>query len=335
MDKNTENRHPKISVVMPVYNAARYLRESIDSILRQTCEDFEFIIINDGSVDESQKIIDEYAARDPRITSFHQKNHGVVYTANRAISMAQGEYIARMDADDISLPDRLRQESAILDLSPNVILVFSSFEVFNDRGEYCYRELVPYEDRDVKRALYFRNPIANGSTMLRRSSFEQVGRFDDVFAEDFQLWMKLLPHGKFQGTGTTLYRWRMNPDGLTLQNNNLSMKQGRAYIEDQWEGNHPQYLPRKVILSSSSHYLKDSPHSGRAYKEMYLTDLSQMAAKLFTHGYRLDGIKQLLIVASTGRTGAVVALRRIYFISRGSYGKLRKATHSNKNIYLD
>lgn len=318
---------------MPVYNAEKYLRESIDSILRQTFTDFEFIIINDGSIDESQNIIDEYAGRDPRIVSLYQENQGVVSTANKATSIAKGKYIARMDADDASMPDRLRQESAILDSNPNVVLVYSSFEIFNDHGEHIYRELVPYENSDVKRALYLRNPIANGSTMIRKHALEQAGYFDSVFAEDFHLWMKLSSRGDFQGTGTTLYRWRMNPDGLTLQNNSLSIEQGKGYIEARWQKDQPKYVPRHTILSSSNHYLKDSLRSGIAYKEMYLTDLSQMAAKLFVHGYILEGLRQLFTIASTGRAGTKIVLRRIHFISRGHYGKLRKLVPFGKNSY--
>lgn len=327
--------NPKVSVVMPVYNAEKFLRESLDSILRQTFEDFEIIIINDGSTDTSKDIINEYQKRDSRIIVNHQKNHGVVYTANKAIQMARGEYIARMDADDVSLPDRLAQQVNILDKHHKTILVCSSFEVFDAKGEFRYRDLVPPENKDLKRALYLRNPIANGSTMIRKKSLEEAGLFDDVFAEDFHMWMKLKNKGDFEATGTILYRWRMNPNGLTMSNNDLSINQGKAYIDALWQEDAPKNVTRQEIATIIANYKKTYKSKGMEFGNIILSDLTQMAAKLFLRGYYLNGIKQLFDVAFTSRAGSKAALQRIHFISAGHYSRLRKKIPFGRGTALD
>jgi glycosyltransferase involved in cell wall biosynthesis len=331
MTSNTTN--PKVSVVMPVYNAEKFLRESLDSILRQTFEDFEVIIINDGSTDDSKSIINEYQKRDDRIIVHHQKNHGVVYTANRAIQMAKGEYIARMDADDVSFPDRFLQEVEILDRHPKTVLVCSSFEVFDSNGEFRYRDLVPPNTEDIKRALYLRNPIANGSTMVRKKALEEAGLFDEVFAEDFHMWMKLINKGDFEGTGTVLYRWRMNPNGLTLSNNSLSIHQGKNYINNLWQEGVPRNVTRKEIAKLIANYKKVHKAKGMEFSNIILTDLTQLAAKLFLKGQYLNGIRQLLAVAFVNTAGTKAALQRLHFISTGHYNKLRKRIPFGRGTY--
>src|ERR1051325_5151993 len=112
---------PAVSVIMPVYNAERYLREAVQSILNQTFSDFEFLIINDGSTDQSQLILQEYAARDARIVLKSRPNTGYTRALNELLAMARGELIARMDADDISEPQRLALQAALLRENPDLI----------------------------------------------------------------------------------------------------------------------------------------------------------------------------------------------------------------------
>ena len=101
---------PQVSIIMPVYNGEKFLKEAIESILSQTFTDFEFIIVNDGSIDSSLKIIREYANRDSRIKIIDQKNTGIIGALNNALKASKGTYIARMDSDDISNPDRLKKQ---------------------------------------------------------------------------------------------------------------------------------------------------------------------------------------------------------------------------------
>lgn len=311
---------------MPVYNAEKFLRESIDSILRQTFLDFEFIIINDGSRDESQKIIDEYAKRDKRIIALRQNNHGVVYTANKAIQTARGKYIARMDADDISIPERLEEQYNILEKNPKIILACSSFEVFSDDGEFQYKDTVPPDNIAIKQSLYVRNPIANGSTLIRKSALEDIGLFDDVFAEDLHMWIKLFDRGEFQSTGTVLYRWRMNPNGLTLTNNSLTHHKSLNYISELWQKYPPTISSRRDLRRHSQKYIEEYGKRGRNYREIYLVDASRLASRFINHNNFMHGLRQLLNVALSSKAGFRIALQRIYFVIRG------KISYPKKNL---
>lgn len=313
-----------MSVVMPVYNAEKFLKESIDSILRQTFDDFEFIIINDGSTDNSQDIIDYYSSIDSRVVAVKQSNHGVVYTANKAIDLSKGEYVARIDADDIALPQRLEQEVAILNKHKNTVLVCSSFEVIDEDGEFLYKNITTPDNTSIKRALYLRNPIANGSTMIRKEALLKVGKFDDIFAEDFHLWMKLEKLGDFEATGTVLYRWRMNTNGLTLSNNDLSMSQAKLYIDSLWEEKTPENVTLKDIKMINNFYSKDHTKDSGLFESVALSDISQLAAKLFISGHYTRGLRQLFVLAFSSKKGFKASINRVYFVIRGKIPNLRK-----------
>src|SRR5690349_21132656 len=116
--------NPAISVIMPVYNSAKFLRLAVESILDQTFKDFEFLIINDGSTDESEAILLEHAARDPRIVYIkNETNIGLIASLNKALSLAKGKYIARMDGDDVSLPERLAKQVSYLEENNTVAVL--------------------------------------------------------------------------------------------------------------------------------------------------------------------------------------------------------------------
>ena len=124
---------PRISVLMPAYNSEQYVAESIESILNQTFTDFEFIIINDGSTDNTAKIIDEYAKRDERIKFVNNsKNKGLIGVLNEGLNLARGEYIARMDSDDISLPTRFERQIAYMELHPKCGVLGTWFQMFGN-----------------------------------------------------------------------------------------------------------------------------------------------------------------------------------------------------------
>ena len=113
---------PKVSILMPVYNSAEFLREAIESMLSQSFKDFEFLIVDDGSTDGSAGILAEYVEKDSRIRIIrNEKNQGIVYSLNRGLKECTGEYIARMDSDDIALKERLDKQIAVLDKNPDII----------------------------------------------------------------------------------------------------------------------------------------------------------------------------------------------------------------------
>ncbi len=127
---------PTVSVLMPVYNGERYLRPAIESILAQTFTDFEFVIIDDGSNDTSPSILRQYADRDPRVKLFLREHRGVPDTLNEAFATSRGKYLARMDCDDVALPERFARQVALLDADPAVVCAGGYFQLIDGRGRY-------------------------------------------------------------------------------------------------------------------------------------------------------------------------------------------------------
>lgn len=176
-----------ISVVMSVYNGEKYLVEAIESILNQTYENFEFIIINDGSKDNSVEIIKDYMKTDNRIVLIDRENKGLPYSLNEGINIAKGEYIARMDADDISLPTRF--EKQIKYMEENKLDVCGSYiKLFGDNTK---EQIVKYpiNHDDIKFRLLFMSSLAHPTAILKKQIFGKVKYRDDYkVAQDYQLW---------------------------------------------------------------------------------------------------------------------------------------------------
>lgn len=322
MMKNT-NR-PLVSVIMPVYNAEAYLAEALDSLLRQTYENFELIIINDGSKDNSQAIIDTYVARDDRIIALHQTNKGVVAAANRAASKARGKYIIRTDSDDISFNTRLEDLVACALSHPEAVVISGNIEVINERGEFVYRHIIPPYTEEIKRAMYLRNPLPNGATLIRRDAFEEVGRYSDVFAEDFHLWVKLFDKGDFVATDSFVYRWRINSTGLTMSNNDKSIAKEKEYAAILWGNYTINYLPRKAVLERANAYYQTFERHGIEYKHIFLFDLARTSIHLMKRGKLAQGTKQLFTIASTGRTGLKIVWQRLWLATHGASQQVLK-----------
>lgn len=175
---------------MPVYNAEKYLGTAIESILNQTFRDFEFIIINDGSTDSSADIIRSY--HDQRILLIENPiNVGITSTMNRGLSMGRGEYIARMDADDISMPTRLEKQLDFLIHNKNIGVVGSAIRIIDHNGKPHHTSSFPQEDSLIRWTMCFSNPMANGSLMMRSENILRVGGYQSSAAEDYNLLEKL------------------------------------------------------------------------------------------------------------------------------------------------
>ena len=178
-----------VTVLMPVYNGGKYLNEAIESILGQIYTDFEFLIIDDGSTDNSSQIIKSYS--DPRIRILdNEKNLGLAHTLNRGIASARGKYIARMDCDDIALPSRLGKQVSYMDAHPGVGVCGSWIRVINTLQNRVWAP--PVDSESIKCKLLFGSPFAHSSVMIRRDAFLNLGlKYDPLYphAEDYQLWV--------------------------------------------------------------------------------------------------------------------------------------------------
>lgn len=175
---------------MPVYNGECYLQESIDSVLSQTFTEFEFIIINDGSIDRSDEILKSYYDSRIRLIQ-NNSNIGVVATLNKGLSIARGELVARMDCDDVCMPERFKVQASFMDANPTVGICGSWVEVLN--GAHKTTLKFPTAHEDIRAQLLFGNPIAHPTVMLRRSIFIDHGLWYDEserHAEDYGLWVR-------------------------------------------------------------------------------------------------------------------------------------------------
>lgn len=176
---------PIISVIMPVYNAEPYLRLAIESILKQTFRDFEMIIVNDASTDASATIIRRYAKTDPRIHFItHDQNKGLPGALNTALSQAQGKYIARMDQDDISLPDRLKLQFQFLEAHKDITLIGGGYAPFNESG-HRINIFHPKSSIEIAWRFISNSYFCHPSIMFRSEALKDIGEYPNVGAEDF------------------------------------------------------------------------------------------------------------------------------------------------------
>ena len=198
-----------VSVVMPVYNGALYLKEAIDSILSQTHSNLELIIINDGSTDDSERIIQSYT--DKRIVYLkNEVNSRICVTLNRGLDIAKGKYIARMDCDDISVPERLQKQVEYMEQNPSIGISGSDIIVF---GEGIEDRLFTFEhDKDICRAgLLFATCFAHPAVMIRKSLLDEYNfRYDDSYRglEDFELWYRISKHTELVNIPEALLHYR-------------------------------------------------------------------------------------------------------------------------------
>lgn len=200
---------PKISVLMSAYNSEKYVAEAIDSILNQTFSDFEFIILNDGSTDKTADIIEQYAKRDKRIQFVNNtKNQGIITVLNQGLAMCQGEYIARMDSDDISLPTRFEKQVKYMDEHPECGVLGTSIIIYDKENnkEYIQKQRITFCD------LLQQCCIINPSVMLRRSVLLNnniLYRPKYILAEDYGMWSELIKFTELHNLPDILlkYRW--------------------------------------------------------------------------------------------------------------------------------
>lgn len=209
---------PRVSVVMAVYNGERCLRSAIASILDQSYHDFEFIMIDDGSNDDSYAIICDCAGRDSRLVpSRNEDNIGLTASLNKGLDMAQGEFFARQDADDISLRDRLSDQVEFLDSHPDVCLVGAATGLIDEDGNFLGNRPGLKGADDPRQELLRRNYLAHGSIMARRQMIVDVGGYRNAFyyAQDYDLWLRLSERCGVHKLARVLYWRRATPIGLS------------------------------------------------------------------------------------------------------------------------
>lgn len=226
MDTETRNDKPLVSVLLPVYNAQDTVVEAIQSILSQTYTYFELVVINDGSTDATRERI--LSVRDDRIRYYENEgNQGLVYTLNRGIDLCRGKYIARMDADDISLPTRFEKQVEVMEKSPNIIVCGTDISFFGDpkRVKRARAGYICFSSPDVfRKILIIVIGFAHSAVMMRKSILDKYHlRYDADYpcAEDYKFWMDLAPYGDFYNIPEKLLMYRFSATQITRSENQV------------------------------------------------------------------------------------------------------------------
>ncbi|HEX8910957.1 MAG TPA: glycosyltransferase [Humisphaera sp.] len=210
-----------VSVILPVFNAESYLAEAVDSVLSQSLRDFELIAVDDGSGDGSGRLLDEFARRDGRVRVIHQRNLGLGWAPNRAAAEARGKYLARMDADDVAVPDRLERQAAYLDANPEVVVVGGAIELFG-----CGTPVVrhyPETDAEIRSMIDRVVPFGGPAVMMRTAAFRRVGGYRPAFnvAEDYDLWFRMSEQGQLANLPEVVLRSRRHLRQSTRNHRNV------------------------------------------------------------------------------------------------------------------
>jgi glycosyltransferase involved in cell wall biosynthesis len=203
---------------MPVYNGERFLRPAIESILCQTFKDFEFIIVDDGSTDSSVTIIRSYSDERIRLLQ-NTRNLGITRTLNTGLGVSGGEYICRMDADDISLPQRLQIQIDFMDSHRKIALAGSNVILIDFAGENRGREDHPTQPNLIKRRIFVHNPFAHSSVIIRSSVLKESGYYDPQFLhnEDYDLWLRLAAKYQLANIEEPLLKRRIHEQNITVE----------------------------------------------------------------------------------------------------------------------
>jgi glycosyltransferase involved in cell wall biosynthesis len=214
---------PLISILLPVFNAERTLGEAIDSILNQSFLNFELLILLDGCTDESKIISLLY--KDPRIKIIESSNVGLVEILNLGISHAKGKYIARQDADDISMPNRLEVQVTIMESSNEIGMLGSWAQIFSDKNNAERFHRHPKTHNAITLFLLFDNPFVHSSIMIRGDVIKSFGGYSALFSrnppEDYDLWVKVSRQFLCLNIPVSLVRYREVEDSISLKNRNL------------------------------------------------------------------------------------------------------------------
>jgi glycosyltransferase involved in cell wall biosynthesis len=229
----TEEKLPRISVLMPVYNNDRYIVEAVESILNQTVTDFEFIIVDDGSTDRTSTILSDYEKRDPRVRVIRQENRGIVTALNAGIAFCKALYIARMDGDDISYPNRFGLQMDYLDNNPDCVVVGGVFMSIDEDGNslspyrFARNRVTSFQTFPIQVALTV-HPLA----MIRKQALVAVGGYRSTFphAEDYELFLRISEYGRLHNLDEILLSYRNHRQSISRRNIELQ-ETAMAYAE--------------------------------------------------------------------------------------------------------
>ncbi len=213
---------------MSVFNGERFLLAAVDSILGQTYDDLEFVVIDDGSTDGSSEILEKRRREDPRLRVFRHPNMGLTRSLNRGLELSGGEYVARMDADDLADQRRIERQVAFLDSHPDVGLLGTGYYEIDGEGRTIGVKRFPTDDQTLRATLMRYNPFFHASVMLRRDVLTTVGLYDVAWplVEDYELWFRVARHARLANLSEPLGMRRYDGVNVSIRRDNEQLAWG-------------------------------------------------------------------------------------------------------------
>ena len=306
------DKTPLVSIINPTFNDARYIEASIRSVLSQDFTDFEYIIINDGSTDDTEKIVKRLQKEDSRIRLVSQKNQGLVASLNRGLKMAKGKYIARIDGDDEWLPHKLTTQVAALESDDELVIIGGGALLFNEHSVPTGFFLNVARDEDIRTGLCLFNQFCHSSVVYRRDVALKAGLYPDTCpAEDYDFFSKFADYGKLANLPYPVFRYRITDGSISAQRRDEQNARAKEISMANWHHLQPSVVSRAAIKQGFAYYL-DNPVThdlGISLKHAYTHILMRSGYRMINQGNIWSGLRQLWNVASTGRTGLKIAVR--------------------------
>lgn len=299
---------PEVSVIMSVYNGGNYLREAMDSILCQTFGDYELIIINDGSTDRTKNILE--SCSDSRIWIIHQDNIGLTKSLNRGLRIAKGEYIARMDADDISMPNRLKEQVRYLRNNEECIVVGCRTLLIDSDGDPILRGKEATSHDEIEQILLEgRGAIPHPSAMFRRGPALEIGGYREqyAFAQDVDLWLRLADYGRLANLEESLLKYRVHFERISWRKHELQQETVKEILIDTYNRRGMEF-PEDLMLNLSRRRLDANSQAGTrllwgnlAVEDKFYHTARKHALKVLKYDYRSYWAWRTLIYSIVGK----------------------------------
>jgi len=286
---------PEISVIMSVYNGEDYLPECIESILNQSFRDFEFVIINDGSKDNSLEIIQSYSKADARIVLISRGNKGLIASLNEGIAQAKGKFIARMDADDISVKNRLELQRDFLLKNEKVGVVSTNIQYFNKFNRRDWPFFFETH-KEMMSLISFRSPLIHGTVMIRSELLNKTS-YDRLFehAEDYDLWSRLILKTEFATLKKVLYLHREHDEKVSVKHNevqiNNSLQVAKNYLNRNGVSVWDENLHKQILTT----YYRPNEMD----LELFLVYINAIKEQLGSEKSVMDWLKSIFIINNT------------------------------------
>jgi hypothetical protein len=329
---------PRVTVLMSVYNGGEYLDEAVSSIRDQSFEDFEFIIINDGSTDNSVACLDRHAQEDARIRILYQDNRGLVGSLNRGLAEARAGLVARMDSDDFALSHRLEAQVRRMDSDPSLVLLGGHIQVVKDIGGDSRTIRFPVGEHAVLHSLYYGSPVAHPTVMMRTDLVRSIGGYRPFYAhcEDYDLWLRMSEIGKIDNLDDIMLKYRQHGNNVSTKYRDVQAKgtflaqaawmarrSGQADPTDTWTSIENQaledvQLPPEEQWALLCRYVLSVLTLDMSYSEArkLIARLAQKPSR-FTHNQASDwarlNSKLALIASREKRQGTAIAHAAVSF----------------------